>query len=71
MYFNIVFPLACVTAFMMDEVLLSISPAGCGQFVKMLFTIETYVKFCILIYFNIVQPLFAELWWGVAEQEFF
>ena len=45
MHVNIVEPLACVTAFLMDEALLSISPAGCGQFMKMLLTFESCVIF--------------------------
>ena len=31
---NTVSSLACVMAFLMDEALLSISPAGCGQYGK-------------------------------------
>ena len=42
-------------SFSMDEALLSINPNGRRQLVKMLITL--LIKFCILIYFNIVQPL--------------
>ena len=43
----------------MDDGLLSIIPASCGQSVKMLKTLEPHgiFRFCILIYFNIVQTL--------------
>ena len=44
----------------MDVALQSISPAGRGQLVKMLMTLEShgiFVSNCILVYLNIVQPL--------------
>ena len=44
----------------MDEDLLSISPDSRGQFVKILITLAPQGLFgsnCILIYFNIGQPL--------------
>ena len=39
MHVKIVYPLACVTAFLIYEALLSISPAGRSQLVKMLITL--------------------------------
>ena len=57
---NIPLPLACKTTFLMDEGLLSISPACCGQFVKSSYLLNRmgYLdQICILIYLNIVQPL--------------
>ena len=42
MHVKIVLPLICVTAFLMDEALLSISPAGRGELVKMLITLEPH-----------------------------
>ena len=45
MHVNIVQPLACVTALLMDEALLSISPVGHGQLVKMLITLELHGVF--------------------------
>ena len=45
---------------LMEEDLLSISPAGGFQLVKMLITFKLHgifrIKFCILISYNIVQP---------------
>ena len=40
MHVNIVNPLAYVTAFFDGQTLLSTNPVGCGQFVKMLITLE-------------------------------
>ena len=45
MYVIIVYPLACLTAFLMNDALLSISPAGRGQFVKILINLELHSKF--------------------------
>ena len=45
MHVNIVYPPACVTTFLMDEVLLNISPAGRSQLVKMLITLEPHCIF--------------------------
>ena len=42
MHVNIPYPLACKTTFLMDEGLLSISPACCGQLVKILINLEPY-----------------------------
>ena len=39
---NIVLPLAFVTSFLMDEALLSISPAGLGQLVNIPLTLEAH-----------------------------
>ena len=63
MYVNIVtFGMrTCNSPFLMNEALLSISPAGGGQSVEMLIALEPHGKiwitFSILIYLYIVQPL--------------
>ena len=53
--------LASVMRFLMDEGLLSIISADCGQLVKMLITLERHgifrSNFAYLFYFNIVQSL--------------
>ena len=62
----------------MDEGLLSIISAGCGQLVKnsLLFNCMVYFnQICILMYFNFVQPvefkmvikLFRALFWPVDD----
>ena len=48
----------------MGVALLSISPAGPGQLVKMLITLEShsiFVSNCILVYINIVQALVCKI----------
>ena len=45
MHVNILLPLACEITFFMDEGLLSISPACCGQLVKILISLEPYGVF--------------------------
>ena len=42
MHVDIVLPLACITAFSMDEALLSISLVSRGQLVKILITLESH-----------------------------
>ena len=54
MHVNIVLPLASVTAFLMDEAFLSISPAGRGQLLKMLIALEQHGIFLHTLLFNIV-----------------
>ena len=52
--------MTCVTAFLVDEALLSISPADHGQLGKMLVSLEPHGIFgsnCILNYIKSVQPL--------------
>ena len=57
---NIIYLLACVTAFSMDECLLSIIAAGCGRLVKMFITLEPHGT-CIFgfIWLNISSPVFS------------
>ena len=45
MHVNIVYQLTSVTTFLMDEALLSISPAGRGQLVRMIITLEPHCIF--------------------------
>ena len=45
MHVNIVKQPACVKTFLMDEALLSISPAGRGQLVKIIITLEPHCIF--------------------------
>ena len=62
MHVNIVKRLASVT-FFKNKALLSLSPVRRGQVVKMLITLEQHGVFgsnCLLIYFNIDQPLVGE-----------
>ena len=62
MYVNIFLPLACVTALLMEEGLLSIISAGCCQFVNMLKALEphhiytTLDSFPLLVRFKLHNP---------------
>ena len=61
MHASTVLPLACVTVFLMDEALLSIStsPAGCGQSVEMLIALEPHGIFGINLAYLSIYTLFS------------
>ena len=60
MHVNIIYLLACVTAFWMDGGLLNIIAAGSGRLVKMFLTLEPH-ETCIFgfIWLNISSPVFS------------
>ena len=74
MHVNIILPLVCATAVLMDEGLLSIILAGSGQLVTMLITLEMHElfgsNFEYLSILTLSSHWYAKCWRGLAKHHF-